>query len=149
MKRIFLTYIMLILPLPLQAEEIKKDKDVIITPILEANRTTSGQFIALPRGNVQVIVSKYEIAPGVELPVHKHSYPRYAYVLSGTLRVSYEGTGRSRDFKTGEFIVEAVDQWHRGVNVGSSFLELLVIDQVEGGKSNIILPEELPLGVAD
>ncbi|GAB1583169.1 MULTISPECIES: cupin domain-containing protein [Phyllobacteriaceae] len=140
---------MLILPIPLQAEEVKKGKDVIITPILETDRTTSGQIISLPQGNVQVIVSKYEIAPGAELPIHKHSYPRYGYVLAGMLRVSNQDTGKSRVFKTGEFIVEAIDQWHQGTNIGSTPLELLVIDQVEEGKSNIILPDKAPSGVAN
>jgi quercetin dioxygenase-like cupin family protein len=115
---------------------------VIIKPVLDTSKTTSGQPILLPQGNAQVIVAKYEIPPGLELPMHKHSFPRYGYVLAGTLRVSNEDTKSSRVFHTGEFIVESINQWHRGANIGSTLLELLVIDQVEEGKSNIVLPEE-------
>ena len=42
--------------------------------------------------DAQVVVSSYEIAPGAVLPVHKHPFPRYAYVQAGHLRVTNNDT---------------------------------------------------------
>ncbi|WP_425373781.1 cupin domain-containing protein [Phyllobacterium salinisoli] len=122
-----------------QAKEMKQHKDVTVTPVLKSDQTITGQPINLPKGDVQVSVSKYEIAPGATLPVHKHLYPRYAYVLEGTLRVSNEDTGKNQVFKAGDFIIESINQWHKGANIGSDPVKLLVIDQVKKGESNVIL----------
>jgi quercetin dioxygenase-like cupin family protein len=110
-----------------------------VTPVLSTSVTADGQPITLPQKNAQVLVSIYQIAPGVTLPAHKHAYPRYAYVLAGTLRVTDTETGRSTIYKSGNFIVEMVGRWHRGVNIGAEPLKLLVIDQVEKGQSHTIL----------
>ena len=50
-------------------------------------------------------------------------------------------TDRSDTYKTGDFIVESVGQWHRGANIGSEPVKLLVIDMVEEGQSNTVLCE--------
>jgi quercetin dioxygenase-like cupin family protein len=76
--------------------------------------------------------------PGATLPEHKHPAPRYAYVLSGTLRVSNTDTGKSDVYKSGDFIVEAVDQWHKAANIGSDPVKLLVIDTTEHGQNNVV-----------
>ena len=81
-----------------------------------------------------------EIAPGAKLPRHMHPFARYAYVLEGEVRVEYEG-GQRQTFRAGEFIVEAIGVWHFGTNTGKGPLSLLVIDQVEVGKSNTILAQ--------
>ncbi|CAH1673415.1 Quercetin dioxygenase-like cupin family protein [Chelatococcus asaccharovorans] len=112
---------------------------VLVTPLLSTTTTASGQPITLPRGNAEVIVSTFDIAPGATLPVHKHPFPRYAYVLAGDLRVTNTETNKSDDYKTGDFIVEMIGQWHRGTNIGATPVKLLVIDQVDKGASNTIL----------
>ncbi|TIO40868.1 MAG: cupin, partial [Mesorhizobium sp.] len=53
---------------------------VVVTPLASKTTTASGQPIKLPQKNVEVQVSAYQIAPGATLPVHKHPFPRYAYV---------------------------------------------------------------------
>src|SRR4051812_47626068 len=58
---------------------------VVVTPLASRTTTASGQPITLPRKNVQVVVSTYDIAAGATLPVHRHPFPRYAYVEAGTL----------------------------------------------------------------
>ncbi|MGO9061873.1 MAG: cupin domain-containing protein, partial [Candidatus Binataceae bacterium] len=63
---------------------------VTITPLLSTKTTASGQPIDVPV-HPEVVVSRYEIAPNASLPMHEHPYPRYAYVLSGTLEITVVG----------------------------------------------------------
>jgi quercetin dioxygenase-like cupin family protein len=112
---------------------------VTVTPVTAAITTATGQPILLPQGPVEVRVSLYEIAVGTTLPVHKHPHPRYAYVLAGVLRVTDEASGRAADYKAGDFIVEMIDAWHYGTNIGSEPVRLLVIDQAGPGEGNTVL----------
>jgi quercetin dioxygenase-like cupin family protein len=130
--------LMLATPLSARADAVKIDA-VKVSPLLSTTVTTSGQPIVLPQGNVQLITSIYEIAPGAKLPEHEHNSQRYGYVLSGRLRVTNTETGKSDEFKPGDFIVEARGQWHKAENIGTEPTKLLVIDQVEpGGKTTVL-----------
>jgi quercetin dioxygenase-like cupin family protein len=93
----------------------------------------------LPQKDAQIVVSIYDVAPGAMLPVHKHPYPRYGYVLSGELRVTNMETRQNDTYKPGDFILESVRQWHMGANVGDKPLKLLVIDIVEKGQTNTVV----------
>ncbi len=121
---------------PLQAQE---RKDVTVTQLLSTTVTSSGQPIVLPQKDAQVVVSIYDVAPGAMLPVHKHPYPRYGYVLSGELRVTNMETRQNDTYKPGDFILELVGQWHMGANIGGKPLKLLVIDIVEKGQTNTVV----------
>jgi quercetin dioxygenase-like cupin family protein len=114
------------------------DLPVKSTPILTTTKTAIGQQIMLPSKDAQVVVTMLEIAPGTKLPRHEHPSQRYGYLLQGELTVEYEG-GQRQVFHAGDFIVEALGVWHFGTNTGSVPVKLLVIDQVEAGKSNTIL----------
>ncbi|UVK45780.1 cupin domain-containing protein [Mesorhizobium sp. AR07] len=109
---------------------------VVVTPLASRTTTASGQPITLPQKNLQVLVSTYDIAPGATLPVHRHPFPRYAYVEAGRLKVTNVETGNSNTYKTGDFIIEMIGQWHQATNVGDTEVKLLVIDQVEEGAKN-------------
>lgn len=115
---------------------------VTVTPLREMSETASGKPIVLPQNNVRVIVSTFDIAPGATLPVHKHPFARYAAVQAGTLKVINVETNEAKIYKTGDFIVEMIDQWHRAENVGDDVVKLLVIDQVEGAAGNTILKDQ-------
>ena len=99
----------------LQAQELT---GVTVTQLLSTTVTASRQPIVLPHKNAQIVASIFDVAPGAALPVHKHLYPRLAYLLSGNLRVTNKDTGQSDTYKPGDFIVEAVGQWHAGANIG-------------------------------
>lgn len=114
--------------------------DVVVQEISRSQTTATGQPIELPRTAVEVIASIYTIPPGAALPVHKHRFPRYAYVLSGEVQVTGED-GRLFTYGPGELVIEMVDAWHHGSNPGEEPARLLVIDQVEPGTSNTILKE--------
>ena len=135
MKFIYLSVAFMLFASPLKASE----PDTVVTPLLSTSVTASDQPIALPQNNPQVRVSIYEIAPGAVLPEHKHIYPRYGYVLAGTLRVTYPETGKSDVYGPGDFILEAIGQWHQGANTGIDPVKLLVIDQTEKDQNNVVL----------
>ena len=111
---------------------------VTVNPVVTTTKTASGQPIAVP-ANPQVIVSTYEIPAGAVLPFHKHPFQRYAYVMAGDLSVVNRDTNETYRYKTGDFIVEVIGQDHMGRNEGKIPVKLLVIDQVEPGKSNVIV----------
>lgn len=124
---------------PLHADNQAVGSKVVVKPVLSSTVTSSGQPIVLPQKDAQVIVSTYEIPPGAVLPKHKHPFPRYGYVQAGTIEVTNIDTGKTETFKTGDFILEAVDQWHFGTNKGRVPVKLLVIDMVEKGQGNTVL----------
>ncbi|MHB1216742.1 MAG: cupin domain-containing protein [Alphaproteobacteria bacterium] len=111
---------------------------VVVKPVLSTTVTASGQPIAVP-ANPQVIVSTYDIPVGASLPFHKHPFQRYAYVMAGDLSVVNRDTNETYRYKTGDFIVEVLGQWHMGRNEGRMPVKLMVIDQVEPGKPNVVL----------
>lgn len=116
-------------------------EDVVVTPVLKTTTTGSGQPIQLPPDIGEIIVTILDIPPGAQLPVHEHPYPRYAYVMAGTIRVDNQDVGKGVTYKAGEFIVEAVGQWHKGTNVGTDPVQLLVIDMVKPGAKNTVIME--------
>lgn len=118
-------------------------RPIVVTPLAAADTTASGQPIVLPPGEVTVRVSRYVIAPGARLPVHKHPHTRYAFVQSGTLEVYATDSGQRFVYKAGDFIVEVRDQWHHGENIGTVPVELLVIDQTPKGiaENTVLRPQ--------
>lgn len=119
----------------------RHQQNVRVTVVARMKTTMSGQVISLPQGEIEVTVSEFDIAPGTVLPLHRHMFPRYGYILSGTLEVTNEETGKTMRFGAGEFAIECVGQWHKGTNPGTEPLKLLVIDQAPKGVSNIETPE--------
>ncbi len=117
-------------------EAAEKQPAVDVTPVLTTMTTADGRPIILPKGPARLIVSTYVIAPGARLPVHRHLYPRYAYVLDGRLRVTEVKTLRKFDYKKGDFVVEMIGREHFGENTGDTPLRLLVIDIVPKNVSN-------------
>lgn len=126
MKRIVLA-LALLLPLTAQAANLTH-----ITPLLDTKTYANGEPLAMP-ANPELHVMTYELPVGAALPVHKHLYPRYAYVLQGELEIFYLDSKTSKVLKAGEFIAEAPEHWHYGKNIGSVPMKLLVIDHVRPG----------------
>lgn len=133
MNRFGLTLLCLALALPAMAEE------VVVTPVLRTTETATGQPIILPPDNAELVVVTYEIQPGAVLPEHEHPHPRFAYVLQGNLRVDNTEMGKSDVYKAGDFIVEAISQWHKGTNFGTDPVKLLVIDVIPKDAENVEL----------
>jgi len=121
---------------PALAEEVTPP--VVVTPVMKSAVTATGQPIQLPQKDAEVQVSTYDIPPGAKLPVHKHPFPRYAYVLSGRIEVTNTEAGTVAIYETGGFIIEAVGQWHKASNIGTEPVKLLVIDMIEAGQNNVV-----------
>jgi quercetin dioxygenase-like cupin family protein len=132
------TALLLIGPLH-AAQSDQPEAAVVVKQVASTAVTASGQPIRLPQKDVHVVVSTFDIPAGANLPEHKHPFARYAYVLAGVLRVTNVETGKSETYKQGDFIVEAIDQWHKATNIGADAVKLLVIDQMEGTGSNTVL----------
>ena len=112
---------------------------VTVTTLFHSKANAGGQKITLPSGPVEVVVSEYVIAPGAKLPVHRHPFERYAFVEAGTLRVTNTETGAANTYRTGDVIVEMINKWHSGENIGSDDVKLKVIDQMPPGKKSTII----------
>lgn len=104
----------------------------------KATRTVLDQPLAYPTARpAELSVSILTIAPGEETGWHVHEAPLLAYVMSGSVQVTYDG-GIVKDYPTGTPIVEAVGTAHNGRNVGSQPVELLVINIGAEGVANTI-----------
>lgn len=136
MKKFWPVLALLLWAAPALAEDAKPP--VVVTPLLTTDRTVSGQPIQWPQQNAEIVTATYEIAPGASLPEHKHPYPRYAYVLAGTLQVTNTETGKAIIFHPGDVIAEAVNTWHKGANIGPDPVKLFVMDMIEKGESNVV-----------
>ena len=135
MNHLCIASALLVLATPLSA----KADSVTVSPLLTTSVTASGQPIVLPQGNVQLITSIYEIPPGAKLPEHEHNSQRYGYLLAGQLRITNTETGKSQEYKAGDFIVESRGQWHKAENIGAEPIKLLVIDQIKPGESTVVM----------
>ena len=114
---------------------------ISVQPIARTSTTITGEKIVVPP-NPDVVTSIATFPPGAELPVHKHPYPHYVYVLDGVLTVFNTDTGKSFTVKKGDFIVETNANWHYGKNEGTVPVTPLVIDQLPAGvTSNMTLKQ--------
>lgn len=106
--------------------------------VLRTDKTAFGQPLAPVPAGGQVVVVRTTVAPGAPFPEHKHPYPRISYVISGHIKLIDTETGSSRDYGPGEAIVEPVNHWHSGEVIGTETVELVAVDQVPAGVSNVI-----------
>jgi quercetin dioxygenase-like cupin family protein len=111
---------------------------VVVKEVISTMKNDVGQAITVPSGQLQLVVSTYDIVPGGRLPQHKHPFQRYAYVIQGALNVQQVGSS-SRVYHAGEFVVESVNRWHFGQAIGEIPVKLLVIDQLPPGRKATVL----------
>jgi quercetin dioxygenase-like cupin family protein len=113
--------------------------EVTVAPVITTDTTVIGQPIVMPE-HPTVVVTIATFPPGSRLPVHKHLYPHYGYMLQGELTVTNEKTGKSMVLKKGDFLVEVNDTWHYGQNNGKEPVRVLIIDHLpKGVTSNVAL----------
>jgi quercetin dioxygenase-like cupin family protein len=101
-------------------------------PVAKTATTATGQPIEVP-AHPTVLVTAVQIAVNGALPVHKHPYQRYVYVIAGTLIVTNTETGAATTYHAGDFIAEMRGTWHFGKNGGTERVRLIAIDQVPAG----------------
>ena len=106
--------------------------------ITQTGVTGNGEKIRYPAFDTpQVSALEVDIAPGAQTGWHKHPVPVYAYVLAGRLQVDMDG-GKSLTFNQGDAIIEVVDAWHNGTNVGCEPVRLAVFYLGAEGVSNVV-----------
>lgn len=79
----------------------------------------------------EITSSVITIPPGMETGWHEHEAPLYAYILEGTLEVTYkqlDGTEKTNTYNTGEAIMEALQTPHNGKNSTKSDVKILVVN---------------------
>lgn len=104
-----------------------------------AEASMTGQPVVLPQGPVRVTLTETVIPPHGRLPAHKHPYARYALLQAGRLKVTNLDTGTVTEVKPGDFVVDAIAQWHQAENLSDEPARLMVIDQAPPGQSNTIM----------
>lgn len=113
---------------------------VIGTPVT-VDATLSGQPIRPPQGDLRVTITQVQLPVGGKLAAHKHPYPRLVQVLSGRLDIRNLDTGQTRQAKAGDWMVDAVEQWHEALVVGDEPVRLMTIDQAPPGRPVTVMRE--------
>ena len=113
----------------------------VTTPLKTLEATSAGQPIVMPAGPLKVTVSETLIPAHGAIPAHKHPYPRYAYVLSGRVRVTNLESGQSFELKAGDVTIDPVDQWHKAEALGDEPARLITVDQAPPGAATTIRRE--------
>jgi quercetin dioxygenase-like cupin family protein len=83
--------------------------------LLETTQSWNGkQYTHYPTGQPQLTTIRMTIAPRTALPWHTHPFPNSVYVLSGTLTLRDQASGRTQVVNKGQAVGESVDDIHRG-----------------------------------
>jgi quercetin dioxygenase-like cupin family protein len=103
------------------------------TQVLKTSTTWNGapiQYATSAKPEVQAVM--VEIAPGAATVWHKHPVNNFAYMMEGKIRLELED-GTTHEFKAGDAFAEVVNTWHRGVNIGTQPVKILVWYTAEAG----------------
>jgi quercetin dioxygenase-like cupin family protein len=78
----------------------------------------------------EITSSVVRLEPGAETGWHLHEAPMYAYILEGTLEVTYEVDGSmvTKVYNEGEAIMEGLDTRHNGKNTADGPVSVLVVN---------------------
>lgn len=107
--------------------------------LLSTGTTILGETIRYPTtGAARVTSSIVTIEPGMETKFHRHPAPMYAYILEGDVTVDY-GTAGKRVYRRGDAFMETMDVPHRGMNLGTTTVSILVVYMGAEGTSNVTL----------
>ena len=106
------------------------------TTIMKATTNTWGKPFNFPTKSPEVTVTAIDYPPGGVGATHSNPFPRYVYVLEGTLTVD-TAEGKSVDFPAGSIILSG-QQVITSRNKGSAPAKLLVIEQTEAGVGNTV-----------
>jgi quercetin dioxygenase-like cupin family protein len=116
-------------------------QNVEVKKLLVTTTTTNGDKIKyLKTDYPEVTALIVRIPPGGSTGWHKHPVPVYAYVMEGKLSVALKD-GKTFTFNKGDALVEVMNTFHNGSNVGSEPVSLVVFYTGEMCVSNVIKEE--------
>ena len=97
-----------------------RDNPIKAEVLAQASRSWDyNRLPAYPDGAPEISVLRIEIAPGAQLPTHRHPVINAGYLLSGELTVVTE-KNETLHLKAGEALIEVVNTWHYGRNDGDT-----------------------------
>ncbi|HYI63818.1 MAG TPA: hypothetical protein VEW71_02920 [Allosphingosinicella sp.] len=125
-----------------EAAGSKASGAVADSPEVLANTTVtaSDQPLKVPPAPVELLVTQVSLSSTGTIPRHKHPWSRYVYLQSGTLRVTNYDAETVNTYNAPQIIVESIDQWHDAMVVANAPVQMIVVDQVPPGQSNVIFP---------
>jgi len=109
-----------------------------VQQLLSTSTTVIGEPLAYAPGNARVTAAIVTIQPGEQTGLHKHGVPLFAYILSGEAVVDYGDKGE-KAYPAGTAFMEAMDQWHRGMNRGVEPVRILAVYLGSDQGSNVTL----------
>lgn len=100
--------------------------EIEVTTLVKSTKSWNGS--KLPKyldGNPEITILKIIIPPKTKLSLHKHPEINAGVLLKGSLRVISKDND-TLNLKVGEPIVELVNTWHYGENLGTEPAEIIV-----------------------
>jgi quercetin dioxygenase-like cupin family protein len=83
--------------------------------LLQASQSWNGKpYTHYPAGQPELSTITVTIPPHTALPWHTHPFPNAVYVLSGTLTLHDQASGKTLVLHQGQAAAECVDDVHRG-----------------------------------
>jgi quercetin dioxygenase-like cupin family protein len=108
------------------------NREIVAEPLLKTDTTTLGQKIVYPDyADAEITAMKIIIPPGASTGWHKHEFPVFAFILSGTLTVETE-FNQVMHFSENSTFAEMIRTYHNGSNQGTE--DVVLIAFYLGGK---------------
>ncbi|AOT08407.1 cupin domain-containing protein [Pseudoalteromonas luteoviolacea] len=118
----------------LSGNAIADSNEVTVKTLTKTSQSWDGTPLpAYPQGKPEITLLDIHIPSGTELPLHLHPVINAGVVLSGELHVTKK-SGEQLILKSGDPIVELVNQWHKGKAVGEEDVRIIVFYAGEQGK---------------
>ena len=96
-------------------------------PGFKGATTNTGQAIQYPTTTTPEIIGRLMVfQPGEDTGWHQHQVPTYTHVVEGTLTIEFED-GTQKAYHTGTGLLDAMDAWHTGKNIGTTPLKIVVV----------------------
>jgi len=108
-------------------------------PILtKASKTVLDQLISYPTATqAEVSSTILTLTEGSETGWHRHDAPMMAYIMQGSVTVTYDGN-IVKTYRAGEAFLEAVGTRHNGVSTGPGPVVILVVNFGAEGVANSV-----------
>lgn len=124
MRKLFCSaFLILLIASNVRAEDVTAIKVDVL-----AKTSSSWDGSALPdyaKDKPEITILRVTIAPGAQLPLHKHPVINAGVLIDGELTVITE-EDKKLYLKAGDAIVEVVNKWHYGVNESDKPAEIII-----------------------
>ncbi len=125
MKHLFpiILFISLVL---FSCEKKTNTKEILMEKLADSSLSWNGDTLrSYPEGQPKVTILKASIPPKAKLEMHEHLVINAGLLLKGELTVIDE-YGNRLELKAGDTLIELVNTFHYGINVGTETAEIVV-----------------------